>query len=136
MIPATHPCQAVYRVGTKRTSEGMKIPAHDIEPVVAWNHDGEALIVGTHGLELAHRRKGFVRIQLGRPPVVGMLPADGSVVVFKDEDRNGEAGVETALVRYWLVREDGDCDPYYLDAEGVAWNAHEDSSVAEVRMPD
>ncbi|MFD8956559.1 hypothetical protein ACWFRT_33555 [Streptomyces anulatus] len=110
MIPAQHPYQAEYQqVKGGRTIYWSK-------PVIAWDDEGQALVVDERSGRLVPANNGrtFTGLSEGEHPVVGAVPGAGWSVRFKNSDGTF---TEDPLVA-WTVRSDGTFTPVDTDAEG------------------
>ncbi|MEW2071885.1 hypothetical protein [Streptomyces sp. NPDC007346] len=110
MIPAQHPYQADYQQEENgRTSYRSK-------PVIAWDDEGQALVVDERSGRLVPANNGrtFTGLSEGGHPVVGAIPGGGWSVRFKNSDGTF---TEDPLVA-WTVRSDGTLTPVDTDSEG------------------
>ncbi|WP_228184054.1 hypothetical protein [Streptomyces anulatus] len=110
MIPAQHP----YRANYQQEKGGGMVPRS--KPVIAWDDEGQALVVDERSGRLvpANNGRNFTGLSEGEHPVVGAIPGSGWRVRFKNEDGTF---IEDPLVA-WTVRSDGTLTPIDTDDNG------------------
>ncbi|WAE70649.1 hypothetical protein OUQ49_33345 (plasmid) [Streptomyces cavourensis] len=110
MIPAQHPYRARYE-----QEEGGRT-VYRSKPVIAWDDEGQALVVDERSGRLVPANNGrtFTGLSEGGHPVVGAIPGGGWSVRFKNDDGTF---TEDPLVA-WTVRSDGTLTPIDTDSEG------------------
>lgn len=112
MIPAQHPYEANY----KQEVDGRAV--YRRKPVIAWDDEGQALVVDERRGRLVPADKGgrtFTGLSEGGHPVVAAIPGGGWSVRFKNED--GTFTVDPLVA--WTVRSDGTLTPIDTDTSGV-----------------
>ncbi|MEU5557948.1 hypothetical protein AB0H47_17745 [Streptomyces globisporus] len=110
MIPAQHP----YRADYQQEVGGRTV--YSSKPVIAWDDEGQALVVDERSGRLVPANNGrtFTGLSKGEYPVVGAIPGGGWSVRFKSPDGTF---TEDPLVA-WTVRSDGTLTPVDTDSEG------------------
>lgn len=120
MIPANHSYEAVY--------EG-KLP----KPVVAWDKNGNALVIDPRHNELtdAANLPGFLALEK-KERTVAALPPGAWVAQFKDDD---DGSVWSTPLIGWAVHDDGTATPLIATADGLADNPDGDANFVGVHHP-
>ncbi|MFE0201248.1 hypothetical protein ACFWZS_30850 [[Kitasatospora] papulosa] len=111
MIPAQHPYEANY----KHEENGRTV--FRSKPVIAWDDEGQALVVDERSGRLvpANNRRTFTGLSEGGHPVVAAVPGGGWGARYKNDD--GTFTVDPLVA--WTVRSDGTLTPVDTDATGV-----------------
>ncbi|MFD8288011.1 hypothetical protein ACFV2B_07225 [Streptomyces lavendulae] len=111
MIPAQHPYEANY----KQVEDGRTV--YRSKPVIAWNDEGEALVVDERNGRLVPANNGrtFTGLSEGGHPVVAAIPGGGWSARYKNQD--GSFTVDPLVA--WTVRSDGTLTPVDTDTTGV-----------------
>ncbi|MEV2255962.1 hypothetical protein AB0I94_36315 [Streptomyces sp. NPDC050147] len=111
MIPAQHPYEANY----KQEEGGRTV--YRSKPVIAWDDEGQALVVDERSGRLvpANNGRAFTGLSEGGHPVVAAIPGGGWSARFKNQD--GTFNVDPLVA--WTVRSDGTLTPIDTDATGV-----------------
>ncbi|GAA2955051.1 hypothetical protein [Streptomyces enissocaesilis] len=111
MIPAQHPYEANY----KQEEDGRTV--YRSKPVIAWNDEGQALVVDERNGRLVPANNGrtFTGLSEGGHPVVAAIPGGGWSARFKNQD--GTFTVDPLVA--WTVRSDGILTPVDTDTTGV-----------------
>ncbi|MFE7579487.1 hypothetical protein ACFU5Z_32545 [Streptomyces sp. NPDC057521] len=111
MIPAQHPYEANYQ----QERDGRKV--YRSKPVIAWDDEGQALVVDERSGRLvpANNDRMFIGLSEGGHPVVAAIPGGGWSARFKNED--GTFSVDPLVA--WTVRSDGAVIPIDTDISGV-----------------
>lgn len=89
------------------------------KPVVAWDDEGYPMVVHEkYGcLVRANVYANFQTVHRADPPeIVGLIPADGWMVTFKDDDDGSEWS--TPLIG-WGLKADGEVVPLEVDGDGL-----------------
>lgn len=116
MIPTNVPYTATFRT-TRPVRDGGTREVWKDRPVIAWDEDGYALVVGNHGLVRAANLDGYEGLSEGSDSrVVGAIPADGWRIAWKLDD--GQEPTDRILL--WLVKADGMVEPVWVDPDGDA----------------
>lgn len=124
MIPAKDGYVAAFNPGTS------DYRAH---PVVAWNDEGEPLIVGDTGLVRAWNLPGFHGVvQRPESTVVSAVPGGGWLIDCVDQDGD----TWTDVIVAWSVHADGSMAPLGTDREGVTSDATEGLADYRIYHPD
>lgn len=113
MIPA-HGWEAGFtRTLQTKDADGQSVTVTEWEPVVAWDDDGDALIVTERARRLtpACDAGNFVGLRQSEGRVVAAVPGQGWVVEWP------AAGYRSPLLG-WLIRENGDVQPFDVDRNG------------------
>ncbi|WP_331736549.1 hypothetical protein OG426_54770 (plasmid) [Streptomyces canus] len=112
MIPAEQPYEARY----KHEKNGKA--TYTSKPVIAWDDDGQALIVDerTGRLVPASNDGSFLGVSEGQHPVVAAIPGAGWRARYKNPD--GTTTTDPLLA--WIVRSDGSLTPIDTDLTGLA----------------
>ncbi|MGA4979329.1 hypothetical protein [Streptomyces cinereoruber] len=111
MIPAQHPYQANYR----QEEDGGTV--YRSKPVIAWDGEGQALVVDerTGQLVPANNGRAFVGLSEGEHPVVAAIPGGGWSARYKEED--GTFLVDPLVA--WTIRSNGTLAPVDTDPTGL-----------------
>ncbi|MER7043025.1 hypothetical protein ACIF6H_35050 [Streptomyces microflavus] len=111
MIPAQHPYEAKY----KQEVDGRTV--YRSKPVIAWDDEGQALVVDERSGRLVPANNGrpFIGLSEGGHPVVAAIPGGGWSARYKDED--GTFTVDPLVA--WTVRSDGTLTPIDTDTTGL-----------------
>jgi hypothetical protein len=111
VIPAQHPYEATY----KQEENGRTV--YRSKPVIAWDDEGEALVVDERSGRLVPANNGrtFVGLSEGTHPVVAAIPGGGWSARYKNED--GTFNVDPLVA--WTVRSNGTLTP--LDTDATGW---------------
>ncbi|MFC9948478.1 hypothetical protein [Streptomyces pratensis] len=110
MIPAQHPYQADYQ----QEVEGRTV--YRSKPVIAWDDEGQALVVDERSGRLVPANNGrtFTGLSEGGHPIVAAIPGGGWSARFKNQD--GTFTVDPLVA--WTVRSDGTLTPIDTDYTG------------------
>lgn len=132
MIPATEAYTAVFRHENTKTPEGR--PTYSEQPVIAWDDEGNALVVDekTGRLRAANSWANFDGVHPGQAPVVAAIPGGGWLVEYSADDGTPVASPLPA----WLVRRDGSFDPIDVDRDGVSGDPTETANFLRVHHPE
>lgn len=111
MIPARHPHEAHY----KQEEGGRTV--YRSKPVIAWDDEGQALVVDERSGRLVPANNGrtFTRLSEGGHPVVAAIPGGGWSARYKEPD---SSSIVDPLVA-WIVRSNGTLTPVDTDFTGV-----------------
>ncbi|WP_055558781.1 hypothetical protein [Streptomyces luridiscabiei] len=111
MIPAQHPYEANYQ----QEVDGRTV--FRSKPVIAWDDEGQALVVDERNGRLVPANNGrtFTGLSEGRHPVVAAIPGGGWGARYKSDD--GSFTVDPLVA--WTVRSDGTLAPVDTDITGV-----------------
>ncbi|MFI6530170.1 hypothetical protein [Streptomyces uncialis] len=115
MIPAQHPYEARY----KQEENGRTV--HSSKPVIAWDDEGQALVVDERSGRLVPANNGrtFTGLSEGGHPVVAAIPGGGWSARYKNSD--GTFLVDPLVA--WTVRSDGTLIPVDTDTTGLCDDA-------------
>lgn len=111
MIPAQHPYEANY----KQEENGRTV--YRSKPVIAWDDEGQALVVDERSGRLVPADSGrtFTGLSEGGHPVVAAIPGGGWSARYKNQD--GTFTVDPLVA--WTVRSDGVLTPVDTDTTGL-----------------
>ncbi|MFE9797044.1 hypothetical protein ACFYRL_35590 [Streptomyces goshikiensis] len=111
MIPAQHPYEAKY----KQEDGGRTV--YRSKPVIAWDDEGQALVVDERSGRLvpANNGRAFTGLSEGGHPVVAAIPGGGWSARYKNQD--GTYTVDPLVA--WTVRSDGTLTPIDTDTTGL-----------------
>ncbi|MCX4971048.1 hypothetical protein OHA98_41280 [Streptomyces sp. NBC_00654] len=111
MIPAQHPYEANY----KQEANGRTV--YRSKPVIAWDDEGQALVVDERSGRLvpADSGRNFTGLSEGGHLVVAAIPGGGWSARYKNED--GTFTVDPLVA--WTVRSDGILTPVDTDTAGL-----------------
>lgn len=124
MIPAKDGHVAIYNRGTTGVHT---------RPIVAWNNDGEPLVVGDQGLVTAWSLAGYNSVSETPAPVpVTAVPGGGWLIDCVDDDGN----TWTDAIVAWVVHSDGSLVPLGTDQHGVTGDATEGLADYRLYHPD
>lgn len=116
MIPAPPGIVAQYNQQTTR-KDGTVHKYMSTLPVVAFDDEGEPMVLGKHRLVHASILRGFAGISGGdQPELVAVMPANGWRVEFTEPD-SGHKHSQPLLG--WGLKANGDVVP--LDADERGW---------------
>lgn len=115
MIPAQHPYQAHY----KQEERGRTL--FTCKPVIAWDDEGQALVVDerTGRLVPANNGRAFTGLSEGGHPVVAAIPGGGWRARYTNSDGTS---LEDPLVA-WTVHSNGTLTPIDTDHSGLCDDA-------------
>jgi hypothetical protein len=125
MIANTHPYEALFR----RQKGDQKW--FDKKPIVAWNDDGEALVVSDRHLVCASSYPFFYCIQEADGRVVAAIPGGGYLARYKQETG---PPLDVPILA-WLITEDGRAMPITSDSDGYGNEATESSNFESIIEP-
>ncbi|MFW3464294.1 hypothetical protein ACN24K_29865 [Streptomyces microflavus] len=127
MIPAQHPYEAKY----KQEVDGRTV--YRSKPVIAWDDEGQALVVDERSGRLVPANNGrpFIVLSEGGHPVVAAIPGGGWSARYKDED--GTFTVDPLVA--WTVRSDGTLTPIDTDTTGLCDDPTASGSFAGLVAP-
>ncbi|MEU0990291.1 hypothetical protein [Streptomyces sp. NPDC005953] len=111
MIPAQHPYEAHY----KQEEGGRTV--HRSKPVIAWDDEGQALVVDERSGRLvpANNGRAFTGLSEGVHPVVAAIPGGGWSARFKNSD--GSSIIDPLVA--WTVQSNGTLTPVDTDLTGL-----------------
>ncbi|MFJ4274035.1 hypothetical protein ACIP29_26160 [Streptomyces coelicoflavus] len=115
MIPARHPYEARY----KQEENGRTV--FRSKPVIAWDDEGQALVVDerTGRLVPANNGRTFTGLSEGGHPVVAAIPGGGWSARYKHPDGTTTADPLVA----WTVQSNGTLTPIDTDTTGLCDDA-------------
>ncbi|WP_393063402.1 hypothetical protein [Streptomyces sp. LN549] len=115
MIPAQHPYEAHY----KQEEDGRTV--YSSKPVIAWDDEGQALVVDQRNGRLvpANNGRAFTGLSEGEHPVVAAIPGGGWSARFTESD--GSSTVDPLVA--WTVRSNGTLTPIDTDTTGLCDDA-------------
>ncbi|MCX5115413.1 hypothetical protein OOK13_44745 [Streptomyces sp. NBC_00378] len=111
MIPAQHPYEANY----KQEVDGRTV--YRSKPVIAWDDEGQALVVDERSGRLvpANNQRTFTGLSEGGHPVIAAIAGGGWGARYNNED--GTSTVDPLVA--WAVRSDGTLTPIDTDGAGL-----------------
>ncbi|MGW0779049.1 hypothetical protein ACWD01_36920 [Streptomyces sp. NPDC002835] len=115
MIPAQHPYEAHY----KQEEDGRT--GFRSKPVIAWDDEGQALVVDerTGQLVPANNGRTFTGLSEGGHPVVAAIPGGGWSARYKHPD--GTSTLDPLVA--WTVHSNGTLTPVDTDTTGLCDDA-------------
>lgn len=129
LIPATTPYEVRYE-GTHPNGEVYKYTG---PAVVAWDaEDGTPWIVGDRGLIPVTKYRNFIGVVEADSPVVAVIP--GGEWRYETEWEGRTSPSSPILV--WLVRANGQVDPFDSDSEGFVDDVSRLSNFKRLFHPD
>ncbi|HEX6513956.1 MAG TPA: hypothetical protein VF049_00130 [Nocardioidaceae bacterium] len=133
MIPATKPYVARYGY-TTTDRNGDKRDLAESRPVIAWDSDGQALVVNDRGsLIPATVPQGFQYVEEADDRrVVGVIPGGGWQMVWQ----LGTPDQYVEPVLCWVVCANGDVKPVGVDEDGYSETVDEFHTRPKVYPPN
>lgn len=131
MIPNDAPYEAIFRHESKNTGK----PYYETKTILAWDDDGNAMIVSKDGrLVAAAGYPNFIRVeekQHGDGKIVAVIPGGGCFAEFEDKD-----GAYCMPVIAWKIDEFGWFTPITIDSDGVEDDPTENKNFKRILNPE
>lgn len=133
MIPANHPYEATYAHEGNAGPDGKPRRHYTTKPVIAWDDDGRALVVGDKGrLVPASTWRNFHDVRPCDAEVIAAIPGGGWIAEYTNPDGT----VHTSPIVTWIVRSDGSCAPLDTDGAGYVDTVVSVSNLHRIYHPD